>query len=182
MTGGVQCWGNGGSSNGLGSGSTSDSAVPVDVVGVTGGNHVISGFTPPAPPLMPLTKAVGQALTLSANSSAGLPVTFSTYTPDRCTVTGNQVQFIAVGLCFVRASAAGNGSFTGGARLDAPDRRRCRRAAADAHAIDAAVRSLRHAVFAEPERNRRARPLFVRGHVGVGAARAHTRRFRRDHG
>ena len=112
VTGGVQCWGNGGSSNGLGSGSTSDSAVPVDVVGVTGGNHVISGFTPPAPPLMPLTKAVGQTLTLSANSSAGLPVTFSTYTPDRCTVTGTQVQLIAVGLCFVRASAAGNGSFT----------------------------------------------------------------------
>jgi alpha-tubulin suppressor-like RCC1 family protein/Leucine-rich repeat (LRR) protein len=110
--GAVKCWGNDDSSNGLGDGTNNTSAVPVNVVGLGGGNHVLSAFTPPASPSFPLTRGVGQSLTLSATSSAGLPVTFSTYTPDRCTVTGNQVHFNAIGLCFVRASSAANGTFS----------------------------------------------------------------------
>ena len=54
---------------------------------------------------------IGGGLTLSASSSSGLPVSFSTTTPTLCTVSGTQVTGLAAGDCWVVATQAGNGSF-----------------------------------------------------------------------
>jgi hypothetical protein len=51
-------------------------------------------------------------VTLSATASSGLPVTFDTWTPGTCTVTGNSVTASAVSLCGIRASQAGTGNIS----------------------------------------------------------------------
>ncbi|TFV53169.1 hypothetical protein [Blastococcus sp. TF02A-35] len=48
---------------------------------------------------------------VSATSSSGLPVTFSSWSPWACTVSGNVVTYVAEGQCDVTASAAGNGTY-----------------------------------------------------------------------
>lgn len=58
----------------------------------------------------PFTGSVGDAMTLSAFSDSGLPVSFSTTDPD-CTVSGSTLTFIAAGTCPVTASQAGDGAY-----------------------------------------------------------------------
>ncbi len=62
-------------------------------------------FTPP------LLLGVGAApVTLSATSSSALVVSFDTWTPTTCTVSGNIVTALAPALCGLRASQAGDGN------------------------------------------------------------------------
>ena len=49
--------------------------------------------------------------TLSATASSALTVTFSSLTPSVCTVSGNTVTILTVGLCTVQADQAGNTLF-----------------------------------------------------------------------
>src|SRR5690606_16866803 len=45
--------------------------------------------------------------TVSASASSGLPVTFSSRTPNTCTVAGNLVTLVAAGTCTIRTAQAG---------------------------------------------------------------------------
>lgn len=60
----------------------------------------------------PGTQNFGTTPTLTASSSSGLPVTFSSATTGVCTITsGGTLTFLASGSCTIRADQAGNGSF-----------------------------------------------------------------------
>lgn len=62
-------------------------------------------------------KTLGDAdFTISASTSSGLPVSFSSQTSDVCAVAGANVHLIAIGTCVIRASQAG--STTYGAAAD----------------------------------------------------------------
>jgi hypothetical protein len=52
--------------------------------------------------------AFGQPVTLTATASSGLPVSYSTNTPDVCTVSGRTVTTTAAGACAITASQAGD--------------------------------------------------------------------------
>jgi len=58
----------------------------------------------------PTTLGTGGALLLTASASSGGTVTFDTWTPDTCTVTGTTLTATASGLCGVRASQVGSNS------------------------------------------------------------------------
>lgn len=54
----------------------------------------------------------GTSPTLTATSSSGLPVTFTSSTTQVCTITsGGQLTFVAAGSCAINANQAGNGEF-----------------------------------------------------------------------
>src|SRR5207344_3134232 len=59
-------------------------------------------FEPPAQP------KAGDPVTLSASSSSGLPVSFTSDTPPVCTVTGSTVMTMAAGACTVTAAQTGS--------------------------------------------------------------------------
>jgi hypothetical protein len=61
---------------------------------------------------IPTTKTLGDApFTVSAASSAGLPVTITSQSPSVCTINGsNLVTLVATGTCTLRGSQAGNGT------------------------------------------------------------------------
>ena len=48
---------------------------------------------------------------LSASASSGLPVSYSSNTPDICSVAGAQVSYIAIGACTVTASQPGDNTY-----------------------------------------------------------------------
>jgi len=54
---------------------------------------------------------VGGSSTLSATASSGLPVTFGSSTTAVCTVAGNVVSYLTVGICTVTADQAGDASY-----------------------------------------------------------------------
>ena len=60
------------------------------------------------------TIAIGGSLTLSATASDGSAVSFDTWTPDTCSVSGTTVTAIAFALCGVRASLPGGGPDSSG--------------------------------------------------------------------
>jgi hypothetical protein len=61
----------------------------------------------------PGTQAFGSSPTLTATASSGLAVTFSTGTPQICTITsGGQLTFITVGTCTINANQAGNSAYS----------------------------------------------------------------------
>ncbi|MCE4557815.1 hypothetical protein [Pelomonas cellulosilytica] len=63
---------------------------------------------------------LGQVKKLSATTTSGLPVTFSTSTPDFCTVAGDQLTLVKAGECRVVASQPG-GKGTDGSQWAAAD-------------------------------------------------------------
>ena len=56
-------------------------------------------------------QAVGTPLTLSATSTSGLAVTFTSATQTICTVSGTTATFIASGTCTIDANQAGNSAY-----------------------------------------------------------------------
>ena len=66
----------------------------------------------------PGVQTFGTTPTLTATSSSGLQVTFTTSTPDVCTITaGGVLTFISVGTCIVHADQAGNTNFNPALRV-----------------------------------------------------------------
>ena len=66
------------------------------------------------PNLDPPNRRAGRGatpLTVSASSTSGLPVSFSSSTTNVCTVSGATVTIKTAGLCTIRAAQAGNGSW-----------------------------------------------------------------------
>ncbi|HWE51070.1 MAG TPA: right-handed parallel beta-helix repeat-containing protein [Bryobacteraceae bacterium] len=60
--------------------------------------------------------AVGSApLTISANASSGLPVTFSSATGLTCSVSGTSVSFVGGGVCVIVAAQTGNATYAAAA-------------------------------------------------------------------
>lgn len=55
---------------------------------------------------------------LTASASSGLPVTLASLTPSVCTVSGNTATLVAAGICTIRASQAGNGTFATATPVD----------------------------------------------------------------
>ncbi|MBS4097677.1 MAG: hypothetical protein KGZ83_12670 [Sulfuricella sp.] len=76
------------------------------------------GKPPQAITFAPLSAlAVGATASLTASGGdSGNAVTFSSLTPDICTVSGNQVSAVAAGSCTVAADQAGNDSFAAAAQ------------------------------------------------------------------
>ena len=54
---------------------------------------------------------LGRLVTLTATASSGLPVSYSTSTPDVCTVSGRNVTTTAAGPCAITASQAGDARY-----------------------------------------------------------------------
>nr|WP_231134435.1 Ig-like domain-containing protein [Motilibacter deserti] len=87
------------------------------------------GFAPPVEVTFPVSTLAGQSITFpapgtqllatgapqtfpsGATASSGLPVTLASYTPSVCTVTGLSIRAVAPGVCKVRATQPGNGTF-----------------------------------------------------------------------
>jgi hypothetical protein len=55
---------------------------------------------------------------VSATADSGLAVSFSSETPSVCTVTGSTVHIVSAGICTVRASQAGNGTYNPALNVD----------------------------------------------------------------
>ena len=83
----------------------------LDYVRLTSGSNT----TPAIPQTIafgtPPTVAVGGTGTVSATSTSGLPVTFSSLTTPICTVTGSTVTGIAAGICTLAANQVGNSTY-----------------------------------------------------------------------
>jgi len=62
-------------------------------------------FTPPA------SATIDQSVTLTATASSWLPVTYTSSTPDVCTVSGATLTLTAAGTCMVVASQPGNAQY-----------------------------------------------------------------------
>ena len=64
-------------------------------------------------------KTFGAApFTVSATATSGLAVTFSSLTSPVCTVSGTTVTIVAAGTCTIRASQAGNGTYSAAPDVD----------------------------------------------------------------
>jgi alpha-tubulin suppressor-like RCC1 family protein len=100
--GAAKCWGKNYAGS-LGDGTTTNRLTPTAVQGLSQVGPSIA-FTPPS------GLQVGAATALTATSSSGLTVTFDTWTPDACSVSGNTVTPTSGALCGIRASQAADGS------------------------------------------------------------------------
>ena len=79
-----------------------NSVTTSETIAVTAANQTIS-FTAPASPVN-----IGTSAVLSATTSSGLTVTFSTSTPDICSISSATVSYDAAGTCSITAAQAGN--------------------------------------------------------------------------
>lgn len=80
------------------------------------GNSV--GHTPQAITFdNPGTQTVGVPLTLSATANSGLTVSFTSATPNVCTVSGTTAAFGAAGTCTIDASLAGNSTYAAASQV-----------------------------------------------------------------
>jgi len=57
-------------------------------------------------------QSVGNTVSLSASSTSGLAVSFSSTTPTVCSVSGAAALMLAAGTCTIQAAQAGNGNYT----------------------------------------------------------------------
>jgi hypothetical protein len=120
--GAVQCWGGNGYGQ-LAIGSPAGSAGPASSrIGQS------LGFAPGTTDSPLHTVVAGGSVTLAATASGlgSVPVTFDTWTPDTCSVSGNTltVTGAAGSLCGVRASRAGGSDGASGTTADAPQQLR----------------------------------------------------------
>lgn len=60
---------------------------------------------------LPTTAIVNSSVVLAATASSGLPVTYQVSTALTCRLTGNTLSYIALGVCTVVASQAGNANY-----------------------------------------------------------------------
>ncbi|MGA8270741.1 MAG: hypothetical protein WB919_04220 [Candidatus Sulfotelmatobacter sp.] len=65
----------------------------------------------------PGNRTAGTPLTLSATSTSGLSVTFSSTTPGVCTVSGTTVTLLTSGTCTIDANQAGNSTYAAAAMV-----------------------------------------------------------------
>ena len=61
--------------------------------------------------VQPSVATVGATATLSASSSSGLPISFTSTTTGICTLSGSTLTAVASGTCSIIASQAGNGTY-----------------------------------------------------------------------
>jgi hypothetical protein len=80
--------------------------------GVSGTQQTIGAIT-----FSPTTLAVGGSATVSATASSGLAVSFSSTTPNICTLSGNTANGVAVGTCTIAADQAGNSSYSAASEI-----------------------------------------------------------------
>ena len=75
-----------------------------------------------ATPSSPLFVANGSFTVSATGGASGLPVTFATTTPTLCSVNGNTVTMLAVGVCMLTATQGGDAQFAAAplAHLDVP--------------------------------------------------------------
>ena len=97
----------------LGDGTTTQRNSPVPVLAGQSINFSV-----------PTTLTVGSTFTLAATADSGLPVTFDSWTPSTCTVTGNTLKITAAALCGVRVSQVGGTLSAGGSAAAAPQQLR----------------------------------------------------------
>jgi alpha-tubulin suppressor-like RCC1 family protein len=103
------CWG--GNANGqLGNGNTTSASTPVPIKGLVRDNSLVMTNPAGLPAVNASLIAGGGTLSLAATASSGLAPVFSTFTRDRCAVSGSTVIPMAPGLCAVQANQAGNGN------------------------------------------------------------------------
>jgi YVTN family beta-propeller protein len=76
---------------------------------------VVNGQTITFPAI--LAQNVGATITLTATSSSGLPVTYTSFTPNNCSISGNTAYLFAVGECSIQASQPGNASYSPAANV-----------------------------------------------------------------
>ena len=102
-----------------GGGSSSSNPPPTDKTPSDGSNNQnnnskatqkITGLS------LPERMAIGQSADLSAVSSANLPVTYSSKTPEICSVLNAQVQTIKAGTCTIEANQIGNEKYLAAAK------------------------------------------------------------------
>ncbi|TMH06184.1 MAG: hypothetical protein E6H67_06865 [Betaproteobacteria bacterium] len=55
---------------------------------------------------------------VTATASSGLPVTFTSLTPTVCTINGSMVTLVAAGTCTIRASQAGDATYSAATNVD----------------------------------------------------------------
>jgi hypothetical protein len=81
---------------------------------ISGCNSTVSGIHKSASSItfdaIP-NQTVNSAIALTATASSGLPVTFTSDTPQICTVSGTTATFVAAGTCSITASQAGNNTY-----------------------------------------------------------------------
>ena len=73
----------------------------------TGPNSQTISFTPP-PEVVQSGVPVGEPVALSATATSGLPVSFTSDTPQVCTVSGSTVLTVARGTCVITATQGGS--------------------------------------------------------------------------
>lgn len=137
--GGVRCWGS--STTGeIGDSATTDRWTPV----VIRSGQSIS-FSPPT------TVTGAGTLGLTASATSGRPVTFDTWTPTTCSITGSTLNFTGTegSVCGVRASQAGVAPLpAGGSIAPAPQQLRLIRRAAAASSSTSLSSSLNPSTYA----------------------------------
>ena len=65
----------------------------------------------------PSTLTTGGTTTLSATATSGLPVSFSSNSPNVCTVNGNTVTSLTAGICNIAADQPGNSTYSAATEL-----------------------------------------------------------------
>jgi RHS repeat-associated protein len=83
--------------------------------------QTITGFTP-ATPITYTATAPGNTITLTANASSGLPVTFASTSPSICTTSGANgasLTIVAAGTCSLTADQAGDATTQAAAQVTA---------------------------------------------------------------